>query len=391
MLNKKKVLIVDDDENMLKAFQRSLNCEDIDLTTNTSPLNAFNDLDASNYSVIIADQRMPEISGIDFLSKVKEISPLTVRILMTGYTDYDVMIDAANKAQIYKIYTKPLENEMMAELVKDAIFKHRFVTARNTIFNETRNENIKLHELLGKTQTSVQNLQKQVLHVKGDLIETCRGTLTALTSMMGYYNSYLTEHSIHVSNISKEIAKELFTNEQDIAKAELTALLHDIGMTGLPEFLIKSTEVFLSSNDKELLKRHVFRGEQIISLIGGLGEIPIYIRSHHECFDGSGYPDNLAGKEIPLISRIIRIADFVDRTSYGLRYFNTKICMYKISKWLKECPGRFDPELLGILYNKIKNGHISMKLYNSDYNSTQNHSDIKQLIRIVNDLWCKQR
>ncbi|WP_306603216.1 EAL domain-containing protein [Azonexus sp.] len=114
------LLIVDDEPNILNALSRLLRREGFQILTATSPLDAFEHLAKQPVQVILSDQRMPEMSGTEFFSRVRQLYPDTIRIVLTGYTDLDSVTGAINRGAIYKFLTKPWDDDQLREEVRDA-------------------------------------------------------------------------------------------------------------------------------------------------------------------------------------------------------------------------------------------------------------------------------
>lgn len=114
-----KILIVDDEASILEALQRLLR-KDYEIFTTVSAFEAFKLLQAHSFAVILSDQRMPEMSGVDLLEKAKLLQPLTTRILLTGYTDIEAVIEAINRGHIYRYIAKPWDPTELALTVKRA-------------------------------------------------------------------------------------------------------------------------------------------------------------------------------------------------------------------------------------------------------------------------------
>ena len=117
---KQTLLIVDDEPNILNALSRLLRREGFQILTATSPLDAFEHLAKQPVHVILSDQRMPEMSGTEFFSRVRQLYPNTIRIVLTGYTDLDSVTGAINRGAIYKFLTKPWDDDQLREEVRQA-------------------------------------------------------------------------------------------------------------------------------------------------------------------------------------------------------------------------------------------------------------------------------
>ncbi|WP_281983173.1 EAL domain-containing protein [Azonexus hydrophilus] len=117
---KQTLLIVDDEPNILNALSRLLRREGFQILTATSPLDAFEHLAKQPVHVILSDQRMPDMSGTEFLARVRQLYPETIRIVLTGYTDLDSITGAINRGAIYKFLTKPWDDDQLREEIREA-------------------------------------------------------------------------------------------------------------------------------------------------------------------------------------------------------------------------------------------------------------------------------
>ena len=119
------ILIVDDEESILNAFKRILADEDYEIHTASDGQEGLNKLRAAQkpFSLIISDQRMPVMNGVQFFAAAKDIFPDAVRILLTGYADTDAIIDAINKGGIHLYFTKPWREEELLAHIKQSLYK----------------------------------------------------------------------------------------------------------------------------------------------------------------------------------------------------------------------------------------------------------------------------
>jgi len=124
-------------------------------------------------------------------------------------------------------------------------------------------------------------------------------------------DQYTAGHSTRVSRYALMIADKLGMSTKDKHQLYLAAMLHDIGKIGVPDDLLNRPGK-LSDSEMERVRSHVQVGASMIEMLGEMHEIVPLIRHHHECWDGSGYPDGLKGEQIPLVSRIIAVADMYD-------------------------------------------------------------------------------
>jgi DNA-binding NtrC family response regulator len=125
----RRVLFVDDEPAVLVGIKRNLR-NDFEIETETDPRKALATLDPTQpYAAIVADMRMPGMDGVEFLHEVKKISPLSVRLMLTGDTARQTSIDALNRAGVFKLVAKPCEAELLRQIVELAVRQHEIEVA----------------------------------------------------------------------------------------------------------------------------------------------------------------------------------------------------------------------------------------------------------------------
>jgi putative nucleotidyltransferase with HDIG domain len=182
-------------------------------------------------------------------------------------------------------------------------------------------------------------------------------TVEALASAIDAKDPYTYGHSRRVARFSVTICAELGMSKERIRQVELAALLHDIGKIGTPESILQKPGM-LNPEEYEKIKEHPAKGAEILSSIAEFKGITPWIRHHHECYDGGGYPDRIAETEIPLEARVVKIADAFDAMTSdrpyrkGLPPEETIKIMDQFSR------GHFDPHVLGVFKRCMKKGKI---------------------------------
>ncbi len=171
--------------------------------------------------------------------------------------------------------------------------------------------------------------------------------IMALIEALNAKDPYTRGHSERVSIYSLLLSEELKLSSEEIESVHIASYLHDIGKIGISEHILNKPAK-LTNEEYELVKNHANVSSQIVSRIPGLSHIVSMVKHHHERHDGSGYPDGLKGKDIPLGARIMAIADAFDAMTSSRPYkmaFKPKDALQEI----KKCAGtQFDPELAGL-------------------------------------------
>lgn len=184
------------------------------------------------------------------------------------------------------------------------------------------------------------HLKKEQLRTEKVFIEIIR----ALTGTIDAKDKYTKGHSNRVAEYSKKLASLIGLPKERQKLVYYTALLHDIGKIGIPDSIINKPGK-LTPEEYEIIKQHPVIGSQILSSISSMKEIAMGVRNHHERFDGNGYPDGLKGEEIPLIARIIAVADTYDAMTSNRSYRSFMAQKDVRAEILKNRGLQFDPEL----------------------------------------------
>jgi len=183
-----------------------------------------------------------------------------------------------------------------------------------------------------------------------DLSATFLGTLEALTASIDAKDRYTCGHSQRVSLLTAQLAEAAGLSEVQVDRFRIAGLVHDIGKIGVPEsVLLKKGK--LTDEEYQTVQQHPEIGARILRDIPQMEDILGGVLHHHERFDGGGYPHGLAQEDIPLVARIIAIADTFDAMSSSRTYRNAMTRTSVLDEMKRSIPGQFDPELAEIFFN----------------------------------------
>jgi len=317
-----KILLVDDEVNITKALRRLLmDIDQYDIYIANSGQEGLELLaEEPDVGVIISDQRMPEMTGVEFLQQARELVPDAVRILLTGYADIEASIAAINEGAVFRYLTKPWDEEMLLKAIAEAAHSYWLVA-----------ENKRLNALVLKQKEELQQwndrLKQRVLdqtaqiRTKGDALAITNqrlrnsfgATIESLAGLIEMRDRNAPSHSRNVAELVTAMAEGLKLGEDKVMQFRSAGLLHDIGKIAMSDHLLTKNSADLEGKDLIEYQNHVVRGQAAISMVPDLDEVGILIRHHHEYFDGTGFPDKLKGDEIPLGARIICVADLFER------------------------------------------------------------------------------
>ena len=168
------ILFVDDEENILSALVRLFRKEDYEIITATSGMDALKIMEEKDISVVVSDNRMPGMTGIDLLAKAKEISPDAMRIMLTGYSDLEAAIAAINKGEVYRFITKPWNDEELKLTVMQSL-EHRDLVLKNRTLTKTVKMQSVIFSQLEKSYpgiTSVKRSEDGAIIIDEDSLES---------------------------------------------------------------------------------------------------------------------------------------------------------------------------------------------------------------------------
>ncbi len=355
------LLFVDDEANILAALKRLFRPYGYRIFTADSGKQGLEILSGEKIDLVISDMRMPEMNGAQFLEKVRELWPETIRILLTGYAEIGPTIDAINKGQIYRYISKPWEDNDISLTVRQALKFKQLEREKLQLELLTQKQNAELKELNATLEDRVRARTEEVNQTMG-FLEIAHDKLkkSFITSIRVFANliemreGKMAGHSRRVADTARSIAQRMGMNEAQIQDVFLAALLHDIGKIGLPDHLIDKPFSSLTSEERTAVVKHPLKGETALMALEQLHNAAALIRSHHERFDGLGYPDKLSGLAIPEGARILALANDYDAVQLGT-ILNRRLTQTEALAFICEGRGnRYDPAVVDAFLGAMK-------------------------------------
>lgn len=287
-MKKKHIICVDDEPIVLQSLRRELKQDpffadfSVDLADSGGrALSLIDDImaEGDDIPVILSDQRMPAMSGDAFLIEARRRCPDTLCILLTGFADLSAVVNLVNQNALYRYLSKPWDRSDLLITVREA-------------FRAWKRERV------------IEDQGQKIEHLTMAMV-------TALESANFYFDEETGNHIMRISLLSEYIARGAGFDESFVKAIKLYSPLHDIGKVGVEKsILLKPGK--LTGEEFERVKEHVRIGYRIL----GSGAIDSMAKNivlyHHEKWAGGGYPEGLAGNDIPLEARIVSIADVYD-------------------------------------------------------------------------------
>jgi len=336
--SKHKILIVDDEENNLQLLKRTLRLEyEILVASNGMEALKVIEENGEEISLIISDQRMPLMSGTDLFQKIINKYPDIIKMLLTGHSDMNTLVKSVNECNIFQYLLKPFDPDELKVVVKNGI----------EVYELSCNNNVMINEL------------KELFYT----------TIKSISSALDAKDTYTHGHSLRVTLYSLMLAYKVNTDETFLEEVETAGLLHDIGKIGIPESILCKPGK-LTDEEYEIMKSHPERGKKMLNGIKKLVAVADWLNTHHERWDGRGYPGGLKGEEIPITARIISIADTYDAMTTDRSYrkgLSHEVAREEIIK----CGGsQFDPSIVEIFVKideEIQKARVNSEEYYEKY------------------------
>ena len=330
MEEKHNILIVDDEVKTIKSLIRALGHEQYSFSYTTNPQEALGMIERGTYDIIISDQKMPNVTGIELLKYSKKIAKNTVRILITGYSEVDILISAINEGNIFRYIAKPWNNDKLVETIQDAVIHKRKQEKAEQEINQLLKNNEIYQQVVFELK---ENLNKKNQHITNALLKITKAR-----------DLELFNHSQNVYYYSLYIAELLNLSKKKINVLKYASLFHDIGKVVIRDNILFKPGA-LTINEFMNIKYHTVIGSEIIKELGFPPEVSKVISQHHERLDGKGYPFGIKGEDILLESRIIAVADSYEALISD-RVYRKKMTREEAIAILKNDSGKYYDETI---------------------------------------------
>ena len=324
-----KVLAVEDNARLLNQTLEILKKLGCDARGLTDPRDLIDLLHTFQPEVCIVDIEIPSMCVPDLLGRIKAIAQNTEVILLTG-AHKTAMATEFLKQGAADYLTKPVEAGQV-ELVVKRVLEQRIEKASAGC---PRN-----------SEMPVEAKSPALSDALRDLNELYSSTLETLVSAIDARDQEISGHSRRVADMTVKVAKKLGLNGGELKQIEHGALLHDIGKLRIPDSILRKPSA-LTPEEWEVMRKHPEFGFEIVQKLGFMKGAADIILSHHEKFDGTGYPRGLKGKEISLAVRIFTLVDAVDALVYDRPYRRGADFAVVREEITKRSGTYFDPDLL---------------------------------------------
>lgn len=280
-----KILCVDDEAANLRLLDRLFR-DAYEVHTAEGGAAGLELLAVHDFALIVSDQRMPGMAGIDFLKRAAEMRRQTVRIMLTGYTDAGTLVEAINSSVVYKYVTKPWINDDLMATVKRALQHY-------------------------ETMKGQRQLQLQNERLQSSLKATRDAFVEILMQRLESKDSRARGHAERTRDYAMAIGEAMAMERSEIEKLGAAAYLHETPLVGLSSETMHMQTDF-SDRDYRFIESCFEDGLELIERVRDLDEVASVLRFQFEHFDGSGRPRGFSHEQIPMQARILAVADAFD-------------------------------------------------------------------------------
>jgi putative nucleotidyltransferase with HDIG domain len=335
------ILVVDDEEPIRNALKKYLTQQQFEVYVAGSGDDALTQLRRHKISLMLCDIRMPGTSGVDLVPQAIEIEPDLAILMLTAVNDATSAALCMQRGAMDYL-TKPIELADLGRAIQRAL-KRR----------ETQLENREMNRWL-KEEVTTRTVE---LHRERQKLERISvATLEALVNALEAKDPYMRGHSARVADLSATIAAQLGLDDEHVEHVRMAGRLHDVGKIGTREAVLNKQGP-LTPEEFEHVKQHVLIGSQILAPLPYLEHVIAMVRSHHERWDGTGYPDGLREEAIPMGGRIIAAAEVYDALCTS-RPYQEKLSPEQTADRMGELAGTvLDPKVLEALRAVVARRH----------------------------------
>ncbi len=357
------ILCVDDEPSILSALRRLFRAKGFQVRVAEGGQAGLEMLASEPIDLVISDMRMPEMDGVMFLEQVRQRWPDTMRLLLTGYADITSIMGAINRGEIYRYIAKPWDDNDIILIVRSALQQRameqeqrRLQTLIKAQNEELRVLNFSLEIKVAERTAELNQTNDALLVANEQLKNNFITSIKIFTSLIELRASHLAGHSRRVADVARRLAQKLGMGNKPAQELFVSGLLHEIGKVGFADELLNTPVVMLNTAQLQVFRKHPARAAQLLFPLPELKGAAEIIAAQLERFDGAGYPDALAGKQIPLGARILLVASDYDALQIGT-LAQRKLAPSKALDAIIEGSGkRYDPEVVSALVGLMGDG-----------------------------------
>jgi len=327
-----RILIVDDEEAIREVVSTLLTAQGYQCKTAPNGEEAIRAMREGGFDLVLSDLVMPGVDGLKLIEMVRGYDGDIPVIMVTAMHDISTAIEAMRRGA-YDYILKPFEKEQLFLSVRRAL-EHRRLIYENRLYQQ-------------ELERRVEERTLQLSQALEELEQSYDYTLEALASALDLKDAETEGHCQRVTAMTIVMARAMGVGEAELRQIARGAFLHDIGKMGIPDSILRKPGP-LTPEETTIMRTHCDIGYQVLERIPFLREASEIVLSHQEKFDGSGYPRNLKGDQIPLGARVFAVADTLDAMISDRPYRKALPLDQAKDEIRKHAGSQFDPRVVEI-------------------------------------------
>jgi putative two-component system response regulator len=333
MAKETRILVVDDEPKICEFLGILLGREGYQTDSAFNAADALAQIERNSYDLVLTDLKMPGMDGFELITRLKKLRPELPVIMITGYATVETAVQALRYG-VDDYVTKPFNIDELRKVIARSL------------------QSATVQEQKQELTAQLQSAETELARCRKLAEEQCVSVIQMLVAKVEARDKYMAGHSRRVAEYACALAKASGVAPDQIEILHKAADLHDLGQIIISDRVMGKPELF-TSEERGIVRDHPAVGEQIIQPIESLGAARPLIRSHHERMDGGGYPDGLRGENIPLLARMLCIADAFDGMT-SERPYRSAMTKGRAAEELTSTAGQqFDPELAKVFCEKV--------------------------------------
>ncbi len=355
MPQKSCVLVVDDDPVILNIVNELVQRAGFDAVLSETSQAAMEEVFQKKFAAVLTDYRLPDSSGLALLKRISLCQPDASRIVMTGMPSIDVVLQAVNEGEIFRFVTKPWVSAEMTATIRSAVHRFELLESNRKLRSETEELNRQLadsNRLLDAKISELEHQKNLLAESRKALQNSFHRSLELCHRILNTFNPLLAAQAKLTTELCSAMLETAEFSPEEKYALRLAAPLYDLGLTGVSVLnlaLLQREETQVDEESKQTLRNHTIYGQTLATFIAPDKLLGDTIRSHHERIDGNGYPDALAGENIPWTARCLAVAvAYVTMVSTGDTHEDA------VAHLLSGAKTAFDPNALRLFLSCVR-------------------------------------